>query len=219
MSMSALLAVAAGGVTGAVARYLVYVAVGHLLGTGFPYATLLVNVVGSFVMGVLVELMALVWSASIEMRLFLTTGILGAFTTFSSFSLDFAVLYERRALRAVHDHVVRPLGRRPFCRTAPRAPPCRSDCLGRDARECLDHPHESEDLAQAQRVIDRGVDVAAGDGVAHPEQLEVALGLLTVRCGRPASSASRSISPRFKDCGLSSKYSSSAGRVPCSITT
>jgi CrcB protein len=97
MSMSALLAVAAGGVTGAVARYLVYVAVGHLLGTGFPYATLLVNVVGSFVMGVLVELMALVWSASIEMRLFLTTGILGAFTTFSSFSLDFAVLYERRA--------------------------------------------------------------------------------------------------------------------------
>ena len=97
MSMSELLAVAAGGVTGAVARYLVYVAVGHLLGTGFPYATLLVNVVGSFVMGVLVELMALVWSASIEMRLFLTTGILGAFTTFSSFSLDFALLYERRA--------------------------------------------------------------------------------------------------------------------------
>jgi CrcB protein len=97
MSMSELLAVAAGGVTGAVARYLVYVAVGHLLGTGFPYATLIVNVVGSFAMGVLVELMALVWSVSTEMRLFLTTGILGAFTTFSTFSLDFAVLYERRA--------------------------------------------------------------------------------------------------------------------------
>ena len=97
MSMSALLAVAAGGVTGAVARYLVYVAVGHLLGSGFPYATLIVNIVGSLAMGVLVELMALVWSTSAEMRLFLTTGILGAFTTFSSFSLDFAVLYERRA--------------------------------------------------------------------------------------------------------------------------
>ena len=97
MSMSALLAVAAGGVTGAVARYLVYVAVGHLLGSGFPYATLIVNIVGSLAMGVLVELMALVWSTSTEMRLFLTTGILGAFTTFSSFSLDFAVLYERRA--------------------------------------------------------------------------------------------------------------------------
>ena len=88
MSMSELLAVAAGGVIGAVARYLVYVAVGHLLGTGFPYATLIVNIVGSFAMGVLVELMALVWSTSIEMRLFLTTGILGAFTTFSAFSLD-----------------------------------------------------------------------------------------------------------------------------------
>ncbi len=97
MSISALLAVAAGGVTGAVARYLVYIAVGRLLGTGFPYATLIVNVLGSFAMGVLVEAMALVWSASIEMRLFLTTGILGAFTTFSAFSLDFAVLYERRA--------------------------------------------------------------------------------------------------------------------------
>ena len=97
MSMSELLAVAAGGVTGAVARYLVYIAAGHVLGTGFPYATVIVNVVGSFAMGVLVETMALVWSTSTEMRLFLTTGVLGAFTTFSSFSLDFAVLYERRA--------------------------------------------------------------------------------------------------------------------------
>jgi fluoride exporter len=98
MSMSELLAVAAGGVIGAVARYLVYVAVGHLLGMGLaPYATLIVNVVGSFAMGVLVETMALVWSTSTEMRLFLATGVLGAFTTFSSFSLDFALLYERRA--------------------------------------------------------------------------------------------------------------------------
>jgi len=97
MSMAELLAVAAGGVSGAVARYLVYVGVGQLLGTGFPYATLIVNVVGSFAMGVLVETMALVWSASTEMRLFLATGMLGAFTTFSTFSLDFAVLFERRA--------------------------------------------------------------------------------------------------------------------------
>jgi len=97
MSITQLLAVAAGGITGAVARYLVYVAIAHLIGSGFPYATLIVNVVGSFAMGVLVETMALVWSASTEMRLFLTTGVLGAFTTFSSFSLDFAVLFERRA--------------------------------------------------------------------------------------------------------------------------
>lgn len=97
MSIAELLAVAAGGMTGAVARYLVYVAVAHVLGTGFPFATLIVNVVGSFAMGVLVETMALIWNTSTEIRLFLTTGMLGAFTTFSTFSLDFAVLYERRA--------------------------------------------------------------------------------------------------------------------------
>jgi CrcB protein len=94
--MHGLLAVAAGGVVGAVARYLVYQATGHLLGHGFPYATLIVNVVGSFAMGVLVEAMALVWSTSTEMRLFLAVGVLGSFTTFSTFSLDFVVLYERR---------------------------------------------------------------------------------------------------------------------------
>jgi CrcB protein len=91
-----ILAVAVGGMIGAVARYLVYVAAGHLLGTGFPYGTLIVNVVGSFAMGVLIETMALVWSTSTEVRLFLATGSLGACTTFSSFSLDFAVLYGRR---------------------------------------------------------------------------------------------------------------------------
>ena len=96
--VNGLLAVAAGGVVGAVARHLVYLTTGHLLGHGFPYASLIVNVVGSFAMGLLVEAMALVWSVSTEMRLFLTTGVLGAFTTFSTFSLDFAVLYERRAL-------------------------------------------------------------------------------------------------------------------------
>jgi CrcB protein len=94
--MIGFLAVAAGGVVGAVARYLVYLATGHLLGHGFPYATLIVNIVGSFAMGVLVETMALVWSTSNEMRLFLAVGILGSFTTFSTFSLDFVVLYERR---------------------------------------------------------------------------------------------------------------------------
>ncbi len=99
-----LLAVAAGGVIGTVARYLVYVAAGQLLGTGFPYATLMVNIVGSVAMGALVETMALVWSTSTAMRLFLATGMLGAFTTFSSFSLDFAVLFERKdfALCAVY---------------------------------------------------------------------------------------------------------------------
>lgn len=93
--MKALLLVAGGGALGAVARYLVFVWAGHLLGTGFPYGTLIVNIAGSFAMGALTEIMALVWSASQETRLLLVVGVLGAFTTFSTFSLDFVVLYER----------------------------------------------------------------------------------------------------------------------------
>ena len=93
--MKELLTVAAGGAFGAVARYLVYVLAGQLLGSGFPFGTLIVNVVGSFCMGVLVEGMALAWTISPETRLFLAVGVLGAFTTFSAVSLDVAVLYER----------------------------------------------------------------------------------------------------------------------------
>ena len=59
-----------------------------------------VNVGGSFIMGVLVEVMALAWSPSLELRAFMTVGALGAFTTFSTFSLDFMVLFERGALGA-----------------------------------------------------------------------------------------------------------------------
>jgi CrcB protein len=94
--MQMILAVAAGGAFGAVARYLVVTGVGRLLGPhDFPWGTLTVNVVGSVLMGVLIELMALVWSPSQELRAFLVIGILGAFTTFSTFSLDVAVLVER----------------------------------------------------------------------------------------------------------------------------
>jgi fluoride exporter len=96
--MKALLAVAGGGALGAVSRYLVFIAAGHLLGAGFPFGTLIVNIVGSFAMGVLTEIMALVWSASTQTRLFLVVGFLGAFTTFSTFSLDFVVMYERGRL-------------------------------------------------------------------------------------------------------------------------
>lgn len=93
--MTELLAVAAGGAVGAMARYAVYVLAGQLLGTAFPFGTLIVNIVGSFVMGVLVEGMALAWTVGPHLRLFLAVGILGAFTTFSTFSMDVAVLYER----------------------------------------------------------------------------------------------------------------------------
>ncbi len=93
--MKQLLVVAAGGAVGAVARYLVYVLAGQFLGTGFPFGTLIVNIVGSFILGVLVEGMALAWSIGEQMRLFLAVGVLGAFTTFSTFSLDVGLLYER----------------------------------------------------------------------------------------------------------------------------
>jgi CrcB protein len=68
-----------------------------MFGGEFPWHTLIVNVLGCFVMGVLTGLMALKLNLSQEMRVFLTTGILGGFTTFSAFSLDFALLVERKA--------------------------------------------------------------------------------------------------------------------------
>ena len=90
--------VALGGAIGASARYGVGVQATKLLGFGFPWGTLTVNIVGSFLMGVLIELMALKFSVSQDMRAFLTVGILGGFTTFSAFSLDFAVLVERKEM-------------------------------------------------------------------------------------------------------------------------
>lgn len=87
---------AIGGALGAAARYGVNLTAPKLLGHGFPWATMIVNVTGSFVMGLLITVMALAWSTSQEMRVFLATGVLGGFTTFSAFSLDFVTLYERK---------------------------------------------------------------------------------------------------------------------------
>jgi CrcB protein len=99
--MQAWFAVAAGGVVGAVLRYGVVILATKIAGTGFPFGTLIVNVVGSFAMGFLVEAMALSWSVSQELRLFLAVGLLGSFTTFSTFSLDVYSLYERQAYVAL----------------------------------------------------------------------------------------------------------------------
>jgi CrcB protein len=67
----------------------------RLLGFGFPFGTLAVNIVGSLIMGLLTEYFVLRSGLSQELRLFLTTGILGGFTTFSSFSMDTVALWER----------------------------------------------------------------------------------------------------------------------------
>ena len=96
--MKIIAAIAIGGAVGAVARHLVGAQMLRLLGSGFPWGTLTVNVVGSFARGALVELMAVRWNVGPELRAFMTVGVLGAFTTFSTFSLDVAVLGERGAL-------------------------------------------------------------------------------------------------------------------------
>ncbi len=93
--MKTLLFVAVGGAFGASARYLMGIGAGRLLGFGFPYGTLAVNVVGCLLMGLLIEAMALRWNVSNELRAFLTVGVLGGFTTFSAFASEFALLIER----------------------------------------------------------------------------------------------------------------------------
>ena len=84
------------GVGGAL-RHGVNVGAARLWGLGFPYGTLVVNVLGSFVMGLLAGYFAFRPGVGQHARLFLTTGILGGFTTFSAFSLDTALLVERHA--------------------------------------------------------------------------------------------------------------------------
>ena len=91
-------AIAIGGALGAVGRHMVGAHMLRMLGSGFPWGTLTVNVAGSFVLGALIETMALRWSVGPELRAFLTVGVLCAFTSFSAFSLDVAVLSGRSAM-------------------------------------------------------------------------------------------------------------------------
>src|SRR5262249_52673019 len=87
-----------GGGIGAALRHFFNVVFARWLGTTFPYATLWENVGGSLVMGLLTALFVFRSDIPQHMRLFLTTGILGGYTTFSTFSLDTAFLYERGEL-------------------------------------------------------------------------------------------------------------------------
>ncbi len=84
------------GIGGAL-RHGVNVGAARLFGFGFPFGTLIVNILGSFAMGLLAGYFAFRPGISQHMRLFLTTGLLGGFTTFSAFSLDAALLVERHA--------------------------------------------------------------------------------------------------------------------------
>ena len=84
------------GIGGAL-RHGVNVGAARMWGFGFPYGTLIVNVLGSFLMGLLAGYFAFRPGIAQHARLFLTTGIWGGFTTFSAFSLDTALLVERHA--------------------------------------------------------------------------------------------------------------------------
>jgi CrcB protein len=93
------------GVGGAL-RHGVNVWAARLLGFGFPFGTFIVNVVGSLAMGLLAGYFAYRTGTSQHLRLFLTTGVLGGFTTFSAFSLDTALLIERHAYGLAAAYVV-----------------------------------------------------------------------------------------------------------------
>lgn len=93
--MRLVLLAAGGGAIGAAARYLLNVGMGRWLGPGFPWATLAANVSGCLLMGLLAGLLIGREAETTALRTFLATGILGGFTTFSAFSLDFANLLHR----------------------------------------------------------------------------------------------------------------------------
>lgn len=102
--IASLLQVALGGALGASGRYLTGLAVIRLIGPGFPWATLIVNILGSAVMGVLV--VALAKFGGMRFAPLLMTGLLGGFTTFSAFSLDAVTLYERGEMLAAGGYVL-----------------------------------------------------------------------------------------------------------------
>ena len=98
MNLQLIMFVGFGGALGAVGRFLLMSWVGHMTHTGFPWGTLAVNTGGAFVLGCVLELSALTWSPSPEIRAMVVVGILGAFTTFSTFSMDLYYLIDRGAI-------------------------------------------------------------------------------------------------------------------------
>ena len=107
--MRAYLLVFVGGGIGAALRHGVNVTLARWLGMHFPFHTLFENVSGSIVMGLLAGYFITAGGTPQSMRLLLTTGILGGYTTFSAFSLDAALLYERGELGLAALYVVGPV--------------------------------------------------------------------------------------------------------------
>jgi len=95
-----------GGGLGSTLRHVINVVSSRVLGTAFPYHTFIINITGSIVMGLIAGYLAFKGEASQPWRLFLMTGVLGGYTTFSAFSLDAALLYERGAIGLALAYVI-----------------------------------------------------------------------------------------------------------------
>ncbi len=93
--MGMILSIAAGGALGAVFRYGIIMLTPIIFAATFPMATILVNVLGSFIMGLFVAYFAIADNVQPELKAFLTIGLLGAFTTFSAFSFDIWAMWEK----------------------------------------------------------------------------------------------------------------------------
>tara|TARA_B100001939_G_scaffold348128_1_gene372995 strand:+ start:21058 stop:21438 length:381 start_codon:yes stop_codon:yes gene_type:complete len=96
--MKTILAAAAGGAIGAAGRFLVGKLMLSLMGPGFPWGTLTVNILGSFVMGVIVHMLAVRYQLPHVWQVFLVTGIMGGFTTFSAFSLELGGMVQQNEM-------------------------------------------------------------------------------------------------------------------------
>jgi CrcB protein len=94
-SFTLVAAIAAGGALGALGRHLAISWLGRRLGSGFPYGTLAVNVAGSLLLGAFAAFGASHWRVAPEVQAFVAVGVLGAFTTVSTFALDTATLAGR----------------------------------------------------------------------------------------------------------------------------
>ena len=105
--MQAYILVFIGAGLGGALRHTLNIAIGRMLGIGFPWATAFINVSGSFVMGALVGWLAFrageSWTQNV--RLFVATGVLGGYTTFSTFSLDSILLLERNQIGAAAAYI------------------------------------------------------------------------------------------------------------------
>lgn len=98
--MIAYLVVFVGAGVGGMLRHFMNIGIARLAGTHFPMHTFVINITGSIVMGIVTALFALKGGATGHLRLFLATGVLGGYTTFSTFSLDAILLWER------HDYLL-----------------------------------------------------------------------------------------------------------------